>query len=90
MHVLITLPVYNESMVLDASVRTVHAWCNMHLSNFDWNILIADNGSTDDTLARAHALATALDRISVFHTDERGRGQALRRAWLAKDRKSVV
>ncbi len=83
--VLITLPVYNESYILERSVRAVHEWCDRELGDFDWEMVIADNGSTDDTLARARALAGALPRVSVFHTDEKGRGQVLRKLWLARE-----
>lgn len=80
---LITVPVYNESLVLDANIRTLHTWCGSALTDFDWEIVIADNGSTDTTRDQAATLARELPQVRVFHTDERGRGQVLRRAWAA-------
>lgn len=83
--ILITLPVYNESKILRESVETVHAWATRRLENFDWEIVIADNGSIDDTAVRGEALAKEWPQISVFHTDEKGRGQVLRKLWTQRD-----
>lgn len=85
MKLLVSLPVYNESAILEQSVRTVHEWCNRNCSPFDWELIIADNGSTDDTLLKANALARELPRVSVFHTDEKGRGQVMKRLWQSHE-----
>lgn len=81
----ITLPVYNESKILRESVGTVHAWANERLPDLDWEIVVADNGSTDDTVALAEALRQKLSRVSIFHTAEKGRGQALRKLWMSRE-----
>jgi glycosyltransferase involved in cell wall biosynthesis len=76
----IVIPVYNEQDVLAASVRTLHR----HLTEstpFTFQITIADNASTDSTLAVAHMLAIELPAVGVLHLDEKGRGRALRAAW---------
>ena len=49
-------------------------------------MVIADNASTDDTLAVAGELATAYQpHVSVLHLNEKGRGRALKAAWLASE-----
>jgi glycosyltransferase involved in cell wall biosynthesis len=76
----VVIPVHNEEHILAQSVRTLHA----HLSgtlDLAFAITIADNASTDSTLARAHALAAELPEVSVLHLDQKGRGRALRAAW---------
>lgn len=83
--VLIALPVFNEAYILEKNVRDVHAWCVTYAHDWDWRIVIADNASTDETLLLAYELAEKLSRVFVYHTNERGRGQALRRAWSAND-----
>lgn len=82
---LLTLPVYNEANILRESVETVRAWASERLQDFDWEIVIADNGSTDDTVACGEELAKQWPRVSVFHTDEKGRGQVLRKLWTRHD-----
>ena len=76
----IVVPVFNEERVLAQSVRRLHT----HLSRgfpFDFQITVADNASTDGTLALAHRVAAELDRVEVVHLDVKGRGRALREAW---------
>jgi glycosyltransferase involved in cell wall biosynthesis len=48
-------------------------------------VVIVDNASTDNTLAVARGLAAADPRISVQHLDQKGRGRALKAAWLASE-----
>jgi putative flippase GtrA len=52
---------------------------------YAWRIVIADNASTDATLAMARALALELEHVTVLHLDRKGRGRALRAAWTASD-----
>ncbi len=79
----VVLPVLNEEKVLADSVRTLHAFLKDQISH-DWHITIADNGSTDGTLAIARDLES-LPNVSVLHISEAGRGRALTQAWLASD-----
>ena len=44
--------------------------------------MIADNGSTDKTLAVAQALSQQYSHVTYVHLDLKGRGRALRKAWL--------
>jgi putative flippase GtrA len=80
----VVIPVYNEERVLVKSISTLHAFLTENLRH-DWRIVIADNASTDSTPAVARALQQRLDRIHVLHLDQKGRGRALRTAWLASD-----
>lgn len=75
------IPVYNERHVLERSITTLHEYLSTQLP-YDWRIRIADNASTDDTLAVAKDLAERLPRVEVLHLDKKGRGRALRAAWL--------
>ena len=52
----VVLPVYNEEKVLEHSVRTLHLFLTDNL-NHDWRIVIADNGSRDQTGEIARRLA---------------------------------
>ncbi len=77
----ITIPVYNEERSLELCVRRLHR----HLDeNFPYShsITLADNASTDSTLAIARALALEISGVRVLHLDMKGRGHALRTAWL--------
>ena len=85
----VVVPVYNEQAALEQSVRTLHAYLS---GAFDlpWLITIADNASTDATLEIATLLTYDLDRVGVLHLDEKGRGRALKRAWLESSARVVA
>jgi glycosyltransferase involved in cell wall biosynthesis len=51
---------------------------------YRWEITIADNTSTDRTLALAHMLARTCP-VQVIHLAQKGRGRALKAAWLASE-----
>ncbi|HEX4009671.1 MAG TPA: glycosyltransferase [Solirubrobacteraceae bacterium] len=80
----VVVPVYNEEAGLEDSIRRLHAFLSDELP-YAWRIVIADNASTDQTLAIARALAFELERTTVLHLDRKGRGRALRVAWSASD-----
>lgn len=76
----VVVPVYNEAHVLAASVRRLHD----HLRELPITarIVIANNASTDHTAAVAAALAADLPGVQVLNLPEKGRGRALRAAWM--------
>jgi glycosyltransferase involved in cell wall biosynthesis len=80
----IVIPVYNEQRVLRTSVRKLRRYMRREFT-FPFRITIADNASTDETLAIASRLAEAFSEVEVLHLREKGRGRALRAAWLRSD-----
>jgi putative flippase GtrA len=80
----IVIPVYNEEHDLPGSVRRLHRFLATEVP-YPSRITIADNASTDDTLAVAEALAEELTDVDVIHLDAKGRGGALYTAWMASD-----
>ena len=76
--------VYNEEATLSGSIVTLCAYLETYFP-YRWSVVIADNASTDDTLAIANELADADPRVRVLHLDEKGRGRALKAAWLASE-----
>jgi glycosyltransferase involved in cell wall biosynthesis len=85
----IVIPVYNEERDLGPSVRRLHAYLSTQFP-FPSAITIADNASKDTTLAVAESLAKELPRVRVVHLDAKGRGRALRAAWLQSDAQIVA
>ena len=85
----IVIPVYNEERDLGPSVRRLHDYLRSDFP-FPAVITIADNASRDGTLAVAQGLANELTRVRVVHLDKKGRGRALRAAWLQSDAKVVA
>lgn len=80
----IVIPVYNEERDLPGCVRTLHRYLADEVP-YRSRITVADNASTDNTLAVARQLADELPDVDVIHLDAKGRGGALYAAWMASD-----
>ncbi|MEN3319641.1 MAG: hypothetical protein V7643_3042 [Mycobacterium sp.] len=78
----IVIPVHNEERDLPGSVRRLHRYLKTQVP-YPARITIADNASTDSTLAVAEALASELADVDVIHLDAKGRGGALYTAWMS-------
>ena len=77
----VVIPVYNEEHVLSQSVNTLRQFLQKNLPN-QCTVVIADNASTDKTWDIAQALSREYTDVTATHLDEKGRGRALRKAWL--------
>jgi putative flippase GtrA len=80
----VVVPVFDEQHVLDRSIRRLHDHLTEQMP-FEWRIVIADNASTDRTPRIAAALAADLPGVQVLRLALKGRGRALRTAWLRSD-----
>jgi glycosyltransferase involved in cell wall biosynthesis len=79
----ITIPVLNEEATLDRQVRIIYDFLKEHFpENGHWKIVIADNGSTDNTRHIAAALGDAFPEIQLVRVPEKGVGLALKTSWL--------
>src|ERR1044071_2979872 len=56
----ITIPVYNEESCLADSLSRLHQFLSSRDLGWDWEIVVADNGSTDRTRAIAQEFASRL------------------------------
>ncbi|MFH8080300.1 MAG: glycosyltransferase family 2 protein [Candidatus Aenigmatarchaeota archaeon] len=83
MKVCVTLPVYNEEEQLESSVKKVLEICERNYKDFE--ILIADNASTDRTLEIAKRLSKTYEKVKYIHLPQKGRGRALKAAWQHTD-----
>ena len=82
----VILPVYNEEAALPLGVQTLHSF--LSTSTYpDWRITIVDNGSTDNTQRVARALVGKYPQVHAMFLTEKGRGRALKAAWLCSNAK---
>jgi glycosyltransferase involved in cell wall biosynthesis len=80
----VVVPVYNEEVDLEPSVRRLHSYLSEQLP-YPFRITIADNASTDTTPQIASRLAAELTHVVSVRLTEKGRGRALRAVWSASD-----
>jgi len=77
----ITVPVLNEETQLSAAIRAIDRLIVQNTRE-RCEIVIANNGSTDRTREVAESLANEFSFVRVVHLEKRGRGRAVKAAWL--------
>ena len=80
MKFLIVVPAYNEEKILKQNILKLLAFCQKNLFG-NWEIIISDNNSTDDTGKIGQHLAADNSKIQYFDVGLRGKGLAIKTAW---------
>jgi glycosyltransferase involved in cell wall biosynthesis len=82
MSVTLVIFVFNEERRLPIGMASLIPFLLEHL-NCNWEVVIADNGSTDKTFEIGCAEQYRHSNVRAVHFDKRGRGNAIKRAWLS-------
>jgi glycosyltransferase involved in cell wall biosynthesis len=78
----VVIPVYNEEIDLEPCVVRLREFLQAECP-YDWTIVIADNASNDRTAEIAQELVDRWPQETAYlRLPEKGRGRALRRAWM--------
>ena len=81
----VIIPAYNEAERLPQTLHDAHAWLHQHLPH-DFDIIVVDDGSSDDTCARVEALQPSMPELRILkQTQNLGKGAAVRRGMLAAE-----
>jgi glycosyltransferase involved in cell wall biosynthesis len=78
----VVVPVYNEEATLATNIELLLTYLREEFP-FPYGVVIADNASTDTTLEVAQQLAADHSEVTSLHVPRKGRGLALRTAWLS-------
>ncbi len=82
----IVLPVLNEEKDLPVSLDKLYGFLQANMGGYQCRIVVADNGSTDSTLEIAKRYKSKYpSRVDFIHLPEKGRGRALKKAWMESD-----
>ncbi|OGL74352.1 hypothetical protein A3E39_03405 [Candidatus Uhrbacteria bacterium RIFCSPHIGHO2_12_FULL_60_25] len=84
--ILITIPTWNEAMIIERSLATLGDACTRLLPDHDVTIEVADNGSTDGTSDIVRSTLGARperSRRALCTTPTQGKGLAVKTSWLA-------
>jgi glycosyltransferase involved in cell wall biosynthesis len=76
----LVIPAHNEESRLPGTLEQVFAFLEKQAYNAE--VIVVENGSTDRTLAIANDFAGRYPDLRVIHTDERGKGLAVKRGML--------
>ena len=77
----VVIPVLTEARALADSVNALAAFLSNNLNDYEWAVVVADNGSTDATPSICQSLSEQDSRVRHVRLEQRGRGRALKRAW---------
>jgi glycosyltransferase involved in cell wall biosynthesis len=77
----IVIPVYNEEAILEAAVKDLLDRLSTHF-DFPYELILAENGSRDGTVALAQQLAERFSEVRTFSLGEPNYGKALKRGIL--------
>ncbi len=84
----IVIPIYNEEEILREAVSELRE--GLREFNLDYEVLLAENGSTDTTVSLAASLAEDFPELHSFSVNEPNYGKALREGILRARGKFVI
>jgi dolichyl-phosphate beta-glucosyltransferase len=76
----LVIPAHNEERRLPGTLEQVFAFLDKQ--SYSAEVVVVENGSTDRTLEIAQDFARNHPNLRVIHTDERGKGLAVKRGML--------
>ena len=76
----IIIPAHNEAERLPPSLEKIDTFLSQQ--DFGYEVLVVENGSTDDTFAIAESYTAKMPYLRVIHEEQRGKGLAVRRGML--------
>lgn len=87
----VVVPAFNEADALDRNLAEVRDYLARDAADFDWRMLVVNDGSRDATGAIAEAFAAKWPGVDVVHhATNRGLGTALRTGFAATASELVV
>jgi dolichyl-phosphate beta-glucosyltransferase len=81
----LVIPAFNEAGRIEECIRGVSEWLATKPGGLPWEIILVDDGSTDDTVRRARdrAKAEGLALTVLTYPQNRGKGAAIKTGVLA-------
>ena len=81
MKITIAIPAYNEEKIIGQKIDQLFKFCQEQLSNYQWLIIVAINGSKDKTLKIIQEKTKIYPKLGYINLDAPGKGGAIRKAW---------
>lgn len=75
----IIIPAYNEETLIEKNIKLLYLYLETLSDNYKWDVLIVNDGSSDQTAVIADTLAQTYETLRVHHhTTNRNLGTAIR------------
>ena len=84
------LPVHNEEKIIEPNILRLYNYCNNQNYNFDWQIIIINNGSSDETGNISRGIIQKYNKIKLFNISQPGKGGALKAYWSATKADTII
>jgi glycosyltransferase involved in cell wall biosynthesis len=85
----IVIPVYNEEKILEKAVSELFKMLKKYEVDFDFELVLAENGSKDNTIKKGEELAKKYKNMIIFHHPEPDYGEALK-AGIRKAKGEII
>src|SRR3989338_6221650 len=78
----VVIPAYNEAVIIERTIDTIVAY--FAKKNFEFEVIVVDDGSTDEAGARAHEASQRIPNVRVIRLSKnQGKGGAVKAGALA-------
>ncbi len=84
----VVIPAYNEAPVIESNLREVVAY--LSAQGYDFEVIVSDDGSTDDTCARVNNVIAEHDCVQLLQNRHRGKGPTVAAGVLAAIKPCVL
>ena len=84
----IVIPAHNEEEILESSLNKLYSHLNK-IKDFKWEVIIGENGSTDNTFKLAKSLEKKFTNLKTLHIKDPSRDGVLKEVW-SKSRADVL
>ncbi len=85
----VVIPVYNEEKILEKSVTELFEMLKKYEADFDFELVLAENGSKDNTIKKGQELAKKYENMTIFHHPVPDYGEALK-AGIRKAKGEII
>lgn len=82
------IPVLNEEKILEENIKKLKDYLDSRNFDFEWKIIIIDNGSTDQTAEISQRISG--EKIAYYFIEEIGKGRALKSYWKTASSDIIV
>jgi glycosyltransferase involved in cell wall biosynthesis len=83
--ILVIVPVYNEEVILEKNVKTLHHFLSDNFSQYEWEIIIAATLSGDRTFEIGKSLEKELGHVKFYDCASAPKSLAVKITWLSED-----
>ena len=77
----IVVPCFNEELILKNNIEILYDFLEKILQEYDYTIIIANNGSVDKTSLISKQLSRKINKVKYIYITKKGRGNALFYVW---------